>query len=100
MTTGRIALNHLAQESLERCMKRIFFFTCSSLSDSRNHAIFYQRLPRAETQRLKFQLVKMTRYPQQASHFYSFIMPDYPSYQRFIVGTEDAIPEVRQPLED
>ena len=36
----------------------------------------------------------MTRYPQQASHFYSFIMPDYPSYQRFIVGTEDAIPEV------
>ena len=32
----------------------------------------------------------MTRYPQQASHFYSFIMPDYPSYQRFIVGTEDA----------
>lgn len=33
----------------------------------------------------------MTRYPQQASHFYSFIMPDYPSYQRFIVGTEDAI---------
>ena len=39
----------------------------------------------------------MTRYPQQASHFYSFIMPDYPSYQRFIVGTEDAIPEVRQP---
>ncbi|XPE49049.1 periplasmic heavy metal sensor [Shigella flexneri] len=26
-------------------------------------------------------------------------MPDYPSYQRFIVGTEDAIPEVRQPLE-
>ncbi len=40
----------------------------------------------------------MTRYPQQASHFYSFIMPDYPSYQRFIVGTEDAIPEVRQPL--
>ncbi|EGE1952504.1 zinc resistance-associated protein [Shigella flexneri] len=42
----------------------------------------------------------MTRYPQQESHFYSFIMPDYPSYQRFIVGTEDAIPEVRQPLED
>ena len=42
----------------------------------------------------------MTRYPQQASHFYSIIMPDYPSYQRFIVGTEDAIPEVRQPLED
>ncbi len=44
----------------------------------------------------------MTRYPQQASHFYflHFIMPDYPSYQRFIVGTEDAIPEVRQPLED
>lgn len=42
----------------------------------------------------------MTRYPQQASHFYSFIMPGYPSYQRFIVGTEDAIPEVRQPLED
>ncbi len=55
----------------------------------------------------------MTRYPQQqASHFYSFIMPDYPSYQRFAVGTEDAInqrfavgtedaiPEVRQPLED
>lgn len=42
----------------------------------------------------------MTRYPQQASHFYSFIMPDYPSYQRFIVGMEDAIPEVRQPLED
>ncbi|OTC36909.1 zinc resistance-associated protein [Escherichia coli] len=42
----------------------------------------------------------MTRYPQQASHFYSFIMTDYPSYQRFIVGTEDAIPEVRQPLED
>ena len=37
----------------------------------------------------------MTRYPQQASHFYSFIMPDYPSYQRFAVGTEDAIPEVR-----
>ncbi|VFS32632.1 zinc resistance-associated protein [Escherichia coli] len=30
----------------------------------------------------------MTRYPQQASHFYSFIMPDYPSYQRFAVGTE------------
>ena len=42
----------------------------------------------------------MTRYPQQASHFHSFIMPDYPSYQRFAVGTEDAIPEVRQPLED
>lgn len=42
----------------------------------------------------------MTRYPQQASYFYSFIMPDYPSYQRFAVGTEDAIPEVRQPLED
>lgn len=42
----------------------------------------------------------MTRYPQQASHFYSFIMPDYPSYQRFAVGTEDAIPEVRQPQED
>ena len=42
----------------------------------------------------------MTRYPPQASHFYSFIMPDYPSYQRFAVGTEDAIPEVRQPLED
>ena len=42
----------------------------------------------------------MTRYPQPASHFYSFIMPDYPSYQRFAVGTEDAIPEVRQPLED
>lgn len=42
----------------------------------------------------------MTRYQQQASHFYSFIMPDYPSYQRFAVGTEDAIPEVRQPLED
>ncbi|PHL63315.1 zinc resistance-associated protein, partial [Escherichia coli] len=35
-----------------------------------------------------------------ASHFYSFIMPDYPSYQRFAVGTKDAIPEVRQPLED
>ena len=43
----------------------------------------------------------MTRYPQQASHFYSFIKTEYnPSYQRFIVGTEDAIPEVRQPLED
>ncbi|WP_407241723.1 hypothetical protein [Escherichia coli] len=41
------------------------------------------------------------RYPQQASHFYCCLfMPDYPSYQRFIVGTEDATPEVRQPLED
>ncbi|MFQ1046155.1 hypothetical protein, partial [Acinetobacter sp. NIOH-H-8] len=55
MTTGRIALHHLAKESLERCIKRIFFFACSSLSDSRNHAIFYQRLPCAVTQRLKFQ---------------------------------------------
>ncbi|WP_071779105.1 MULTISPECIES: hypothetical protein [Escherichia] len=42
----------------------------------------------------------MTRYPQQASHFYSLIMPDCPSHQRFVVGTEDAIPKVRQPLED
>ncbi len=42
----------------------------------------------------------MTRYPQQAGHFYSFIMPDYPSYQRFAVGTKDALLEVRQPLED
>ena len=41
----RSALNHLAKESLERCIKRIFFFACPSLSDSRNHAIFYQRLP-------------------------------------------------------
>ncbi|EGQ5385001.1 hypothetical protein I4J76_004691 [Escherichia coli] len=38
--------------------------------------------------------------PAAGESFYSFIMPDYPSYQRFIVGTEDAIPEVRQPLED
>ncbi|EPB6713281.1 hypothetical protein ACRRGZ_004798 [Escherichia coli] len=42
----------------------------------------------------------MTRYPQQASHFYSPITPDCPSYQRFVVGTEDAIPKARQPLED
>ncbi|WP_301017769.1 hypothetical protein [Escherichia coli] len=42
----------------------------------------------------------MTRYPPQASHFYSLIMPDCPSHQRFVVGTEDAIPQVRQPLED
>ena len=31
MTTGRIALNHLAKESLERCIKRIFFFACCEL---------------------------------------------------------------------
>ena len=42
----------------------------------------------------------MTRYPQQASHFYSPITVKVMSYQRFVVGTEDAIPEVRQPLED
>ncbi|HHH7761000.1 hypothetical protein [Escherichia sp. 93.1518] len=42
----------------------------------------------------------MTRDPQQASHFYPLIMPDCPSHQRFVVGTEDAIPKVRQPLED
>ncbi|PNY65135.1 zinc resistance-associated protein [Escherichia coli] len=42
----------------------------------------------------------MTRYTQQASHFYSFIMSYCPSYQRFAVGTKDAIPKVRQPLED